>query len=98
MLALTPAILVGVGLLAPRFGLMSEAFGLRVLVLDWAPRIALASVAAGLFGVVAAYLADFSRFWLRALLALAITTATLYGYVWDREARRQEAVASALVR
>ena len=91
--ALTPAALVAVGLVAPRLGLMSETFGVKVLAFDWAPRIALSTVAAGLFGVLIAYLACFSRFWFRAVLALAITTLTLYGYVWERQVRSQEAVA-----
>jgi fatty-acyl-CoA synthase len=35
--------------------------------------------------VLVALIAGFSRFWLRALLALVITTATLFAYVWERE-------------
>ena len=91
LMALAPALLVIVGLSAPRLGLMSERFGVEVLAFEWAPRIALSSVAAGIFGVIVALVSGFSHLWLRALLALAITTATLFAYVWDREVRRPEA-------
>lgn len=91
LMALVPALLVIVGLSAPRLGLMTEEFGMEVLAFQWAPRIALSSVAAGIFGVIVALVSGFSHLWLRALLALAITTATLFAYVWDRETRRGEA-------
>jgi hypothetical protein len=86
--AMAPALLVAVGMIAPRLGLMTEQFGMEVLAFQWAPRIALSSVAAGLFGVIVVLVSGFSHLWLRALLALAITTATLFAYVWDREVRR----------
>ena len=88
---MAPGMMVGVGLLAPRLGLGGPAF--ETLAFSWAPHIALASVAAGVFGVLVALLAGFSRFWLRALLALVITTATLFGYVWDRQAQHGGAPA-----
>lgn len=90
LMALVPALLVIIGLAAPRLGLMSEQFGMEVLAFQWAPRIALSSVAAGIFGVIVALVSGFSHLWRRALLALAITTATLFAYVWDRETRRGE--------
>lgn len=79
--------LVAVGVIAPKLGLMSEGVGVGMLAMEWAPHLALASVAAGIFGVLVALLAGFSKFWLRALLVLAITTATLFAYVWDRSGR-----------
>ena len=97
LVALAPAVLVAVGVIAPRLGLMSEGVGLGLLAMEWAPHFALASVAAGVFGVLVAVLAGFSRFWLRALVVLAITTATLFAYVWDREVR-QPAADQAMLR
>lgn len=81
--------MVVAGVLGPRLGLVSPQLG-PALIFGWAPQVALASVAAGVFGVLVALLAGFSRFWLRALLALVITTMTLFAYVWDREVRTPE--------
>jgi fatty-acyl-CoA synthase len=89
---MAPGMMVGVGLLAPRLGLGRP--GLEALAFTWAPHIALASVAAGVFGVLVALLAGSSRFWLRALLALVITTATLFGYVWDRQGHNADAATA----
>ncbi|MBA4014079.1 MAG: hypothetical protein C0481_19630 [Phenylobacterium sp.] len=94
LIALAPAFLVAVGVVAPRLGLMSEGVGIGLLAMQWAPHIALASVAAGAFGVLVALLAGFSRFWLRALLVLAITTTTLFAYVWEREVRQPAAAVA----
>ncbi len=90
---MAPAFLVVVGVVGPRLGLMSEGLGVGLLAMQWAPHVALASVAAGVFGVIVAVLAGFSRFWLRALLVLAITTTTLFAYVWDREVRQPDSAA-----
>ena len=95
---MAPAFLVVVGVVGPRLGLMSEGLGVGLLAMQWAPHVALASVAAGVFGVIVAVLAGFSRFWLRALLVLAITTTTLFAYVWDREVRQPTAEAQAALR
>ena len=78
--------MVAVGTLAPRLGLGRDPYALQGVLFDLAPQIALASVVAGVFGVVAALAAGFPRFWMRALLALVITTATLFAYVWERSA------------
>lgn len=86
-MALAPGILVALGMLAPRLGLYRDPYAVQALAFDIAPQIALGSVAAGVFGVLVALIAGFSRFWLRALLALVITTATLFAYVWEREVR-----------
>ena len=60
--------------------------GVMMLLSKKVDGIALASVVAGVFGVVAALAAGFPRFWMRALVALVITTATLFAYVWERSA------------
>ncbi|MBB3892477.1 fatty-acyl-CoA synthase [Phenylobacterium haematophilum] len=98
LVALAPACLVAVGVIAPKLGLMSEGVGVGLVAMEWAPHVALASVAAGFFGVLVAMLAGFSKFWLRALLVLAITTATLFAYVWDREGRQPTAEVQAALR
>ena len=90
LIALAPALMVCVGLGgAHSKAIMSPTC--RSTRPSWAPRIALTSVAAGLCGVLVALLSGLSRFWLRALLAVAITTVTLFGYVWDREVRQPTA-------
>ena len=86
LVALTPALMVAAATAAPLAAPGPAAAALQSQLLDLAPQIALASVAAGLFGVAAALAAGFSRLWLRALIVLAITTATLFAYVWHREA------------
>lgn len=85
LIALAPALMVAVGWIGSAAGLLAPRFGLGVLAYQWAPKLALASVAAGVFGIMVALAAGFSRFWIRALLVLAITTATLLAYVWDRQ-------------
>ena len=98
LIALAPACLVAVGMIAPKLGLMSEGVGVGLVAMEWAPHVALANVAGGFFGALVAMLAGFSRFWLRALLVLAITTATLFAYVWDREVRQPAVEAQVTLR
>jgi fatty-acyl-CoA synthase len=98
LVALAPAFMVAVGVIAPRLGLMSEGVGVGLVAMEWAPHVALASVAAGFFGVLVAMLAGFSQFWLRALMVLVITTTTLFAYVWDREVRQPAAEAQMTLR
>ena len=79
--------MVAVGWTGVRLGLLSAEFGLGVMAYQWAPHVASASVAAGIFGVIVALMAGFSRFWVRALLVIVITTLTLLAYVWERQAQ-----------
>jgi fatty-acyl-CoA synthase len=83
LVALAPAAMFATGVIGSQLGLAQD--GLHVLAFEWAPRIALTSVAAGLLGVVVALFAGFRRFWLRVLLVLAISAATLLAYVWQRQ-------------
>ncbi|MES2342908.1 MAG: long-chain-fatty-acid--CoA ligase [Pseudomonadota bacterium] len=83
--ALAPALMVGAGMLGTRYGLMDWKTGLGVIALEWAPKVALVAVAAGLLGVIIALFAGFGRFWARALLVLAICGATFGAYVWARQ-------------
>ncbi len=85
--------MVAVGWAGAKSGLLSPEFGLSRMAYEWAPHVALGSVAAGVFGVIVAMLAGFQRFWLRALLVLTITTMTLLAYVWDRQAPASAAPA-----
>lgn len=87
LIALAPALMVAVGWTGAKFGLLSAEFGLGVMAYQWAPHVASASVAAGIFGVIVALMAGFSRFWVRALLVIVITTLTLLAYVWERQAQ-----------
>lgn len=88
--------MVAAGWGGTRLGLFSAEFGLGVLAHQWAPHVASGSVAAGIFGIIVALMAGFSKFWGRALLVLVITTVTLFAYVWVREAE-PAAVAAAAV-
>jgi fatty-acyl-CoA synthase len=83
VLAAVPAALLIAGLIGVQIGLSDWKGGFGLFVLEWAPRLALASVAGGLIGLVVALMSGFSRYWRRALLVLAITTATLAAYVWS---------------
>jgi fatty-acyl-CoA synthase len=86
LVALAPAAMFATGVIGSQLGLANAQNGLDVMALEWAPRIALTSVAAGLLGVVVALFAGFRRFWLRVLVVLAISAATLLAYVWERQA------------
>jgi fatty-acyl-CoA synthase len=77
LIALAPAVLVAAGALGVKFGLASLALGYDQMTLEWAPRAAMLGVATGVLGLIAALFGGFSRFWKKALLALAITIATL---------------------
>lgn len=93
LIALAPAAMVAVGWGGSRLGLLSPEFGLGVLAYQWAPHVASGSVAAGIFGIIVALMAGFSRFWVRALLVLVITTVTLFAYVWARDVQPSVAVS-----
>jgi fatty-acyl-CoA synthase len=77
LIALAPALLVGAGALGVKFGVIPLALGYDQMTLDWAPKAAMLGVATGVLGLIFALFGGFARFWKKALLALAITVATL---------------------
>jgi fatty-acyl-CoA synthase len=77
LIALAPALLVGAGALGVKAGVIPLALGYDQMTLDWAPKAAMLGVATGVLGLIFALFGGFSRFWKKALLALAITVATL---------------------
>jgi fatty-acyl-CoA synthase len=77
LIALAPALLVGAGALGVKTGVLPLALGYDQMTLDWAPKAAMLGVATGVLGLIFALFGGFSRFWKKALLALAITVATL---------------------
>jgi fatty-acyl-CoA synthase len=77
LVALAPALLVAAGALGVKFGVFALPLGYDQMTLDWAPKAAMFGVATGVLGLIAALFGGFSRFWKKALLALAITIATL---------------------
>jgi fatty-acyl-CoA synthase len=83
VLAAAPAALLLAGLVGMNFGLSDWKAGFGLFVLDWAPVLALASVAGGVIGLVVALMSGFGRYWRKALVVLAITTAILVAYVWS---------------
>jgi hypothetical protein len=84
VLAFVPAILVVVAKLGVTAELMSWNEGFGAFAAWLSPRLALASIATGLIGLVAAMMLDFDRMWWRPLLALSLSAATLAGYLWSR--------------
>ncbi|SFJ04717.1 long-chain-fatty-acid--CoA ligase [Caulobacter sp. UNC279MFTsu5.1] len=77
LIALTPALLVAAGALGVKFGVLPPAVGYDQMTLDWAPKAAVLGVATGVLGLIAALFGGVSRFWKKALAALAITVAAL---------------------
>ncbi|HEY9217111.1 MAG TPA: hypothetical protein VIO94_03610 [Phenylobacterium sp.] len=84
VLALGPSILMAVAGVGVWTGLMSWTEGFAAFAAWASPRLALVTIATGVIGLMAALFADFDRMWLRALLALSLSAATLAGYVWSR--------------
>jgi len=77
LIALAPALLVGAGALGVKAGVIPLALGYDQMTLDWAPKAAMLGVATGVLGLIFALFGGFSRHWKKALLALAVTVATL---------------------
>jgi fatty-acyl-CoA synthase len=77
VIALAPALLVAVGALGVKFGMLDQATGHDLLTRDWAPKVAMLGLATGLLGLVVAWFGGFAKLWKKAALALAITLATL---------------------
>ncbi|WP_309644822.1 long-chain-fatty-acid--CoA ligase [Phenylobacterium sp.] len=88
IVAITPAAMVGVAFLGVQLNLLDRLAFAR-LALDLAPQVALISVATGIAGLAVALMAGFNRFWLRGLLVLAISAATLGAYAVARSAGAQ---------
>jgi len=87
LVALAPAILAGGGALGVKLGMIPLSLGYLSMTLDWAPRLASASIATGLLGLVVALVAGFGRLGRMALLALAVTAAT-FGVMFGANALR----------
>lgn len=79
--ALTPVFLMLVAGLGVSGGLMTWDRGFAYAAAVVAPAIALCSIGTGIVGLVLAVALGLGRFWLRALLALSISAATLAGYI-----------------
>jgi fatty-acyl-CoA synthase len=77
LVALVPAVLVAVAALGVKLGLLPQGLGYDRMTLDWAPKAAVLGVATGVLGLFVAVFGGFSRHWKKALLAVAITVATL---------------------
>jgi fatty-acyl-CoA synthase len=77
VVAVVPALLAGVGMLGVKLGIFPPALGHDRMTLDWAPKVAVLGVVTGVLGLFVAAFGGVPRFWKKALLALAITVATL---------------------
>lgn len=91
VLALGPSILMAVAAAGVWAGLMDWGAGFAAFAAGASPRLALATVATGVVALLAALFADFDRMWLRALLAISISAATIGGYIWTRSVPPQDA-------
>ena len=85
--ALAPAVMVAAGMAGTRLGLIDWKTGLGLMTLEWAPKVALLSLATALLGVVLALFGGLRRHGLKALVALALSLATLGAYVWAGQAQ-----------
>jgi fatty-acyl-CoA synthase len=77
VIAALPAVLVVVGAVGGKLGLLDKTVAYDLLTRDLAPMIAWLSLLTGGLGVIVAMIGGIQRHWRRALLALAITVATL---------------------
>jgi fatty-acyl-CoA synthase len=77
LVALVPAVLVVIGALGVKLGLLPLALGYDRMTLDWAPKATVLAIATSVLGLFIAVFSGFSRFWRKALLALAISVVTL---------------------
>lgn len=77
VIALAPALLVAVGALGVKLGMLDQATGYDLLTRDWAPKAAMLGLVTGLLGLIVAWFGGFAKLWKKAALALAITIATL---------------------
>jgi fatty-acyl-CoA synthase len=77
VVAVVPAVLVAVGMLGVKLGILPPALGHDRMTLDWAPKAAVLGVVTGVLGLFVAAFGGVPRFWKKALLAVAITIATL---------------------
>lgn len=77
VIALVPALLVAVGALGVKLGMLDQATGYDLLTRDWAPKAAMLGLVTGLLGLIVAWFGGFAKLWKKAALALAITIATL---------------------
>ncbi|WP_374571470.1 long-chain-fatty-acid--CoA ligase [Phenylobacterium sp.] len=84
ILALTPSVLIGAGMIAVAAGWTDWTRGFGFVALDWAARTALLSVATGVTGAVLALLTGFEPLRGKAALALAVTVATFGAYLLMR--------------
>jgi len=81
VVALVPAILMLVAGAGVGAGLMRWDAGFGYAAARLAPMVAFASIGVGLAALVVAIVLGLGRFWLRALFALAVSAATMAGYV-----------------
>jgi len=82
IVAIAPALMVGLAVVGVHAGLIDWRTGLGLIATEWAPKVALLSVATGLVGVIVALFAGFRRYWLKAALVLGLSIATLAAYTW----------------
>ena len=77
IIALIPGLLVAVGALGVKLGLLDLSLGYTLMARDWAPKLALLGVATGVLSLITALMVGFSKLWQRVLLVLVITAATI---------------------
>lgn len=88
MAALAPALIVAVGAAGMRFAGWDWREGFETVFFDgptpslgWAPAVALVSVVIALIGLLVAAFGGWGRYWKKAMLALALSGATVGGFL-----------------
>jgi len=105
MAALAPALIVGAGAVGMRFGILDWREGFQSVfhtgptpALGWAPAVALVSVVIALIGLLVAAFGGWGRHWKKAMLALALSVATVGGFLglsyWAGQSPRIHDVAT----
>ncbi|WP_421738937.1 long-chain-fatty-acid--CoA ligase [Caulobacter sp.] len=81
VIALAPALLVAAGAVGVKYGLIDLSLGYGLMAQQWAPKVALLSVATSVLGLIIGLIAGFGGLWKRVLLTLLITIATIGGMI-----------------
>lgn len=79
LLALAPVVLIAVGAVGVREGLIDWRYGLGELMIDWPYKLAMVGLVGGILGLFAALMAGIGRLWRKALASLLLPVAVLAG-------------------
>ncbi len=81
LLALAPVVMIAIGAIGIRTGLMDWTIAHDELMSDWPFKLAMVGVVSGILGLFAALMAGLDRFWVRTLVSLLVPIAILAGLI-----------------